>query len=98
MKLGLREANQHFSRTIKAVRGGKEVVLTERGRPIAVIKPLSAMNDAGGLEAALRAMTDEGLIVPAPRKGPMPAPRWRPIRLKGQPLSQTILDDRKDRA
>jgi prevent-host-death family protein len=39
MKLGLREANQHFSKAIKAVRGGKEVVLTERGRPIAVIKP-----------------------------------------------------------
>ena len=39
-KLGLREANQQFSRAIKAVRAGKEVVLTERGRPIAVIKPI----------------------------------------------------------
>ena len=40
MKLGLREANQQFSKAIKAVRAGKEVVLTERGRPIAVIKPI----------------------------------------------------------
>ena len=40
MKLGLREANQHFSKAIKAVRAGKEVVLTERGQPIAVIKPI----------------------------------------------------------
>ena len=40
MKLGLREANQHFSKAIKAVRGGKEVILTERGQPIAVIKPI----------------------------------------------------------
>jgi prevent-host-death family protein len=40
MKLGLREANQHFSKAIKAVRAGKEVVLTERGRPIAAIKPV----------------------------------------------------------
>ena len=30
MKLGLREANQHVSKAIKAVRAGKEVILTER--------------------------------------------------------------------
>ena len=40
MRLGLREANQNFSKAIKAVREGKEVILTERGKPIAVIKPL----------------------------------------------------------
>ena len=40
MRMGLREANQNFSKAIKAVKQGKEVVLTERGKPIAVIKPL----------------------------------------------------------
>lgn len=50
MKLGLREANQQFSKAIKAVRSGKEVVLTERGRPIALIKPIQ---DKDTQEAAL---------------------------------------------
>jgi prevent-host-death family protein len=94
MRLGLREANQQFSKAIKAVRAGKEVVLTERGRPIAVIKPIK---DADAAEAALQAMADDGVIRPAARKGPMPAPRWRPARIKGKPLSQTIIDDREDR-
>ena len=58
MKLGLREANQQFSRAIKAVRAGREVVLTERGRPIAVIKPVKT-EDAQ--DARLQAMADEGL-------------------------------------
>ena len=40
MRMGLREANQQFSKAIKAVKAGREVVLTERGKPIAVIKPL----------------------------------------------------------
>jgi antitoxin (DNA-binding transcriptional repressor) of toxin-antitoxin stability system len=40
MRLGLRETNQHFSKAIKAVKAGKEVVLTERGKPIAVTKTL----------------------------------------------------------
>ena len=94
MRLGLREANQHFSRTIKAVRAGTEVVLTERGRPIAVIKPLKA-RDAE--DAALQGMADVGLIALAVRKGPTPAPRWRPVAVKGTPISRTILDDREDR-
>jgi len=36
MRMGLREANQRFSRAIKAVKAGQEVVLTERGTPLAI--------------------------------------------------------------
>ena len=97
MRLGLREANQRFSKAIKAVRAGKEVVLTERGRPIAVIKPIKPIKDEDAQEAALQAMTDEGLIRRADRKGPMPAPRWRPVKVQGKSLSHTIIDERKDR-
>ncbi len=94
MKLGLREANQHFSKAIKAVRAGRVVTLTERGRPIAVITPISH-GDARG--AALQAMVDEGLVRAAAKTGPTPAPRWRPVKVKGKPLSQTIIEDRQDR-
>lgn len=95
MKLGLRKANQQFSKAIKAVRAGKEVVLTERGRPIAVIKPITR-SDTGA--AALQEMADEGLLTLPSRKGPMPAPRWRPVKNKGKPVSQTIIEDREDRS
>ena len=94
MKLGLREANQHFSKAIKAVRAGKEVILTERGRPIAVITPI---RDEQAVDATLTRMADEGLIALPSRRGPMPSPRWKPVRLKGTPLSQTIIEDREDR-
>jgi len=95
MKLGLREANQQFSKAIRAVRAGKDVVLTERGRPIAVITPI---RDGNGRDAALTAMAAEGLITLPSRSGRMPAPRWRPARVSGRPLSRTILEDRDDRA
>ena len=95
MKLGLREANQHFSKAIKAVRGGKEVILTERGRPIAIITPV---REERSEEAALKAMADEGLVTLPSRKGPTPAPRWKPVTVKGKPLSQAIIEDREDRA
>ena len=95
MKLGLREANQQFSKAIKAVRAGKDVLLTDRGRPFAVIKPLS--HDKAE-DSALQAMADEGLITRAARKGTVPAPSGRPVRVRGTTISQTVIDGREDRA
>ena len=95
MRLGLRDANQHFSRAIKAVRSGKEVILTDRGQPIAIIKPVRKEPSE---DAALTSMVDEGLITLPSRKGRMPAARWKAVSIKGKPLSQTILEDREDRA
>ena len=95
MRLGLREANQRFSQTIKAVRAGKEVILTDRGHPIAVITPIKGEGDR---EAVLQTMAQQGLITVAARKGPMPTPRWRPVKVKGKPVSRTIIDDREDTA
>ena len=95
MKLGLREANQQFSRAIKAVRAGQEVILTDRGRPIAVIKPIEEDDPH---RAASQQMADEGLLTLPSRPGPMPSSRLRPVKAGRKPLSQTIIDDREDRA
>ena len=95
MKLGLREANQRFSRAIRAVRAGRQVVLTDRGRPIAVI---TSIKREPAPDATLQAMATEGLITLPTRKGPMPTPRWRPAANKGKSLAQTIIDEREDRA
>ena len=92
MKLGLREANQHFSKAIRAVRAGKDVILTERGQPIAVIKPIEGAQDP---ERLLERMAAEGLITLPSRKGRLP--RFEPVRVKGKPLSQTIIEGRDDR-
>jgi prevent-host-death family protein len=94
MRMGLREANQQFSKAIKAVKAGKEVVLTERGKPIAVIKPLELEET---LEAKIRRLETEGLLRPALKRGPMPTPSWKPIRIRGKSMSQTISEERDER-
>jgi prevent-host-death family protein len=92
--MGLREANQRFSKAMKAVRAGKEVILTERGKPIAVIKPLERK---GELEAVLRRLEAEGLLRIG-SKSDKPVPVWRsPVRIKGKPISRTISDERDER-
>jgi len=89
MRLGLREANQHFSKAIRAVKAGQEVVLTERGKPIAVIKPLPEPDTA---ERAVRQLEVAGLLEPAQVREPLAA--WRPRRIRGKGLSATVREDR----
>jgi antitoxin (DNA-binding transcriptional repressor) of toxin-antitoxin stability system len=79
---------------MKAVKQGKEVVLTERGKLIAVIKPLEPTEDQ---EAVIRRLEAEGLLRPALKRGPMPKPTWKAIRVKGKPMSQTISEERDER-
>ena len=95
MNYGLREANQRFARLIRDVRAGREVVLTERGRPLAVIRPIAGGADE---QARLDAMAAAGLVTRAAEPGPMPAPRWKPVRATGASISDTVARDRDESA
>ncbi len=89
MRMGLREANQNFSKAIRAVKAGQEVVLTERGKPIASIKPLESAQNS---DAAVRRLETAGLLRPAQKNSPLPA--WSPRPLKGSSLSMTLREER----
>ena len=79
---------------MKAVKQGEEVVLTDRGKPIAVIKPLKQKEDQ---EAIVRRLEAEGLLRPALHREPMPKPTWKPIHVKGKLMSQSISEERDER-
>jgi len=92
MRMGLRDANQQFSKAIRAVKSGEEVVLTDRGKPIAVITPYPKADDK---VAAIRRLETAGVLRAATRTSGMPD--RQPIRIKGRPLSETVLEGRRDR-
>ncbi len=92
MRLGLREANQGFSKAMRAVRTGQEVVLTERGRPIAVISPLRAPGKGG---VTLDRLVRAGFVEAAARGGRMPSAR--PVAVSGKPLSRIVSEERDGR-
>ena len=94
MRMGLREANQSFSKAIKAVKAGKDVVLTERGKPVAVIKPIKAEKDANSIVRQLEA---EGVLRRGSKSG-TPMPAWRaPVPIKGKSIAKTISEERDER-
>jgi antitoxin (DNA-binding transcriptional repressor) of toxin-antitoxin stability system len=90
MKMDLRQANQYFSRAMKAVKGGREVVLTDRGTPIAVIRPMSRH---AGPDAVLRRLEAAGVLRRAAK--PTPMPPWTPRRLRGAPITKTLGEERE---
>jgi prevent-host-death family protein len=93
MRVGLREANQHFAKVIRAVRRGREVVLTDRGKPVAVVKPVRENE-----EDRLRRLAAEGVLTPAVRSEPMGWPSQPAVPAGGESIATAVSRDRDETA
>jgi prevent-host-death family protein len=92
--VGSRELKTRLGTYLEQVRRGDTIIVTDRGEPIAELRPITAATDP--LDAALDRLASEGLITRASRKGPPTG--FRPVRLPaGSSLTDAILEDRKDR-
>jgi prevent-host-death family protein len=88
MRMGLREANQNFSKAIKAIKSGKAIVLTERGKPIATITPIrEAKSDE------LQPLRDEGFLVGRQKSGIM-SKKVKPHLISGTSASNILRKER----
>jgi prevent-host-death family protein len=93
MRVGLREANQRFSQLVKAVRRGKEVILTDRGRPVARLTAITDVPD-GDEEAVLRRLEESGFLKLPSEPGLMPP--YRGHRIRGKSIVSTIREERDE--
>jgi antitoxin (DNA-binding transcriptional repressor) of toxin-antitoxin stability system len=92
MQMGLRKANQQFSRLMKAVKQGKQVLLTERGKPLTGAKLIAEHGDA---YAAVRRLESVGLLRAASKRRALPA--WSARSVRGVPVSHIVMKDREKR-
>ena len=83
--VGIRELKARLSAYVKRAREGEIIVITDRGTAVAELRPLSPER------AAAEALVAEGRAAWA---GGKPA-GFRRIRIKGRPLSETVLEDRR---
>jgi len=93
--VGSRELKTRLGTYLEQVKRGATIVVTERGQPIAELRPIAESEDE--LEAAFRRMEAEGLLTRPTKKGPL-AP-FKPIKLRpGTPsIAEAIAEDREDR-
>jgi len=85
-QIGIRELNQHASRVIDRVRNGEVIEVTDRGRPVARVVPIT---DTPGL---LGRLVQEGRAVPPTAWGAIPMPPAAGDA--GRPASEEVAEGR----
>jgi prevent-host-death family protein len=86
--VGVRDLKNRLSHFLRRVANGERVTVTDRGRPIAVI----VAPDENEEVVRATAMVREGL---AHWGGGTPRGARRPVKTRGKPVSQTVLDERR---
>lgn len=85
MEVGIRELRDHLSRYLEQVQQGEEITVTDRGKAVARILPMSG-------ERTIDRLIREGLVTPArrPKRRELPPP----IKVNGT-VSDLIIEQRR---
>lgn len=85
ISVGIKELKTRLSSYVDRVRHGEEVVITEHGREVALVIPIS------GERRAIKLLIDAGR---AEWSGGKPE-GLEEVRIKGKALSKTVLEERR---
>ncbi len=87
-EVGIRELKAHLSEHLKRVQAGARLTVTVRGRAIATLEPVEAVNDTSWA----RRMVVEGQ---ARWSGGKPTGLRPRLGSKGRPTSRMVIEDRR---
>lgn len=90
--VGVRELKNRLTRYLLRTKHGEEIVVTERGKPIALLMPIKAVPRTSSLDARLARLAAQGRLSLPTRK---PLRRFRPVKVGGRPLSRVVIEDRR---
>jgi len=90
--VGTREFKDRLTHYLRLVRQGMTFVVTDRGKPVALVKPADGEGE-NSLEATLAGLATEGTVSLPRGKGFLK--KSPAIRGKGAPLSQVVLAGRR---
>jgi prevent-host-death family protein len=89
--VGARELKVRLGKYLRRVRQGRRLVVTDRGQPVAELRPIEGESAMASILAALEARG----AVTRPTQKKLPA--FRPIVSRGRPASEAVVEDRDDR-
>jgi prevent-host-death family protein len=89
-KIGSREFKNRLGKYLRAVRKGQTLIITDRGKAVAQVGPAAQESAANLLEEKWKELEALGLIHLAKK----PLPKFRPLKSRGKPASQIIIEDR----
>jgi len=89
--IGARELKTRLGGYLQRVRQGRTLVITDRGEPVAKLKPLGRF---GTEDAVLERLKAIGAVTRLENRSLAP---FRPVRGRGPSVSDAIIEDRNDR-
>jgi prevent-host-death family protein len=92
VKVGSREFKNRMGRYLRAVRQGKTLIVTDRGKAVAKVSPPDAEPEsAATLDEIFKKLEADGLI----RLGKRPLKKFKALPYSGKPASEMIIEDRQ---
>lgn len=89
--VGARELKVRLGAYLRRVRQGQTLVVTDRGEPVAELRPIPA---EVGVDTILAKLEARGAVA-RPKTKRLPA--FRPIESRGQSAASAVIEDRDDR-
>ncbi len=86
--VGIRELKNNLSYYLRGVKKGQPVTITERGQSVAVLMPAENTTNA----SLARELSRKGI---GTWKGGKPRGGSRSVVIKGKPVSQIVVDERR---
>lgn len=90
--VGVKQLKDRLTEYLRHTKQGEEVIVTERGTPIALIQPIKSADKAASLEAKLARLAARGTVTLPTQK---PLKRVRLVSVSGKPISKVIVEDRR---
>jgi prevent-host-death family protein len=92
VRVGSRELKNRLGRYLRAVRQGKTLIITDRGKAVAKLSPPDDQPDsAPTLDEVLDGLVGHGLL----HRGKKPFGKFKPLPSRGRPASEMIIEDRR---
>jgi len=85
---GIKDLKNRLSYYLREVKKGEKILVTDRDQVIATILPV----ERGEEDSELLSLVKEGF---ASWRGGKPTGSHRPVKIKGRPVSEIILEDRR---
>ena len=90
--VGVKELKNRLTHYLRRTKQGEEVIVTDRGSPIALIHPIKSADKAVSLEARLARLAAQGAVTLPTQK---PLKRVRLVNVSGKPISKVLLENRR---
>jgi prevent-host-death family protein len=91
--IGIKELKNKLTYYLKMTRQGDNVIVTDRGTPVAILHSLDRIESNAGVDERLASMAKRGMIRLPLKPGKLPT--FRSVDTKGKPASEIIIEDRR---